>query len=71
MPFKIERFYCGFCGRSYVDYEHAKRCEQQHKIPVRADKADYYCEVVNNDFPASVLVHFSDGTEARYYRIRK
>lgn len=63
------RFYCcEICGTRYSHRVDAECCEKNHKIVKEVSKPTYDKDDKKNEYPDSVLVTFTDNTEARYYR---
>lgn len=68
MPRENRTYTCCICGRAYSSYKGAEECEGRHKIPERVDEPLYDPKDRKNAYPSSVLIHFKDGTSARYHR---
>ena len=69
MPNKNVSYSCCICGERFKTFEEAEACEKAHKVPKKVSKPEYDSfKDRKSDFPLSILVYFTDGTSARYYR---
>lgn len=68
MPRKEIKYYCNVCGKCYYNESDAIECENKHIIPENVSAPGYVHDDRKNTYPYSVLVHFKDGKNLRYYR---
>lgn len=67
MPIKTVTYTCSICGTVFWSLGDAENCEKQHKIPATVSKPAYD-KNLKTEYPDSVLITFTDGKSARYYR---
>ncbi len=65
---EIKFYCCEICEARYSLRADAESCERGHKIVKEVLKPMYDKDDKKNEYPDSVLVRFTDNTEARYYR---
>lgn len=61
-------YFCDICGKRHNEKEYALECEKSHKVPVEVSSPTYSHQDNKPTYPEDVLIKFSDGTTARYYR---
>ena len=69
MPIKTVTYTCSICSTVFGSLADAEKCEKQHKIPEAVSKP-IYDKKHKPEYPDSVLITFTDGKSARYYRGR-
>lgn len=70
MPRKNVTYTCELCRKEYENLSDAEQCEKSHKIPKEVRSPRYSPADPKKVYPKSVLVEFTDGTSARYHRVR-
>ena len=62
------KYICEVCRRKFKDKKEAAKCEKEHKAIVGCSCPIFSAHDTKRELPESVLVEFSDGKSARYYR---
>lgn len=68
MPRKEVKYYCNICNKVYDNEDSAIECEARHLIPEGISSPEYMQNDNKNIYPYSILVHFKNGKNTRYYR---